>query len=67
MSFVIQYDYNSFNVIPNEPAQVGLQILGFINNLGTNIFLAQLHDFAPLGICRQLDDDSRPPYHSIWW
>jgi hypothetical protein len=34
-----QYDYNSFNVIPNEAAQVGLQILGYINNLGTNIFL----------------------------
>jgi hypothetical protein len=35
----VQYDYNSFNVIPNEPGQVGLQILGFANNLGTNIFL----------------------------
>ena len=35
----IQWDYNSFNVIPNEPGQVGLQIFGFINNLGTNIFL----------------------------
>ena len=35
----LQYDYNSFNVIPNEQAQVGLQILGFANNLGTNIFL----------------------------
>jgi Carboxypeptidase regulatory-like domain/TonB dependent receptor-like, beta-barrel len=35
----IQYDYNSFNVIPNEPGQAGLQILGFANNLGTNIFL----------------------------
>jgi hypothetical protein len=35
----LQYDYNSFNVIPNEPGQVGLQILGFANNLGTNIFL----------------------------
>ena len=34
-----QWDYNSFNVIPNEPAQVGLQIPGFANNLGTNIFL----------------------------
>jgi Carboxypeptidase regulatory-like domain/TonB dependent receptor len=38
----LQYDYNSFNVIPNEPAQVGLQIPGFINNLGTNIFLPNL-------------------------
>ena len=35
----LQWDYNSFNVIPNEPGQVGLQIFGFINNLGTNIFL----------------------------
>jgi hypothetical protein len=38
----IQYDYNHFNVIPNEPGQVGLQIPGFINNLGTNIFLPNL-------------------------
>ena len=37
--FRVQFDYNSFNVIPNEPGQVGLQILGFANNLGTNIFL----------------------------
>jgi hypothetical protein len=37
-----QWDYNSFNVIPNEPGQVGLQIPGFINNLGTNIFLPNL-------------------------
>ncbi len=35
----LQYDYNSFNVIPNEPGEVGLQIPGFANNLGTNIFL----------------------------
>ena len=35
----IQFDYNHFNVIPNEPGQVGLQIPGFINNLGSNIFL----------------------------
>lgn len=34
-----QWDYNSFNVIPNEPGEVGLQIAGFANNLGTNIFL----------------------------
>ncbi|HEY4948710.1 MAG TPA: TonB-dependent receptor [Candidatus Acidoferrales bacterium] len=38
----LQWDYNSFNVIPNEPGQVGLQIPGFINNLGTNIFLPNL-------------------------
>jgi TonB dependent receptor len=35
----LQWDYNSFNVIPNVAAQPGLQIPGFINNLGTNIFL----------------------------
>ena len=35
----VQWDYNSFNVIPNEPAQPGLQIPGFINNIGTNIFV----------------------------
>lgn len=38
----VQWDYNSFNVIPNEPAQAGLQIPGFINNLGTNIFLPSI-------------------------
>lgn len=38
----LQYDYESFNVIPNEPAEVGLQIPGFANNLGTNIFLPNL-------------------------
>ncbi len=38
----VQFDYNSFNVIPNSPGQVGLQIPGFINNLGTNIFLPNL-------------------------
>lgn len=38
----LQWDYNSFNVIPNEPAEVGLQISGFANNLGTNIFLPNL-------------------------
>ena len=38
----VQWDYNSFNVIPNEPGQVGIQIPGFINNLGTNIFLPNL-------------------------
>jgi Carboxypeptidase regulatory-like domain len=34
----VQWNYYSFNVIPNEPGEVGLQIPGFINNLGTNIF-----------------------------
>src|ERR1700733_12345756 len=38
----VQWDYNSFNVIPNEPGEVGLQIPGFINNLGTNIFLPNI-------------------------
>jgi hypothetical protein len=37
-----QWDFNSFNVIPNEPGQVGLQIPSFINNLGTNIFLPNI-------------------------
>ena len=37
-----QVDYYSFNVIPNEPGQVGLQIPGYINNIGTNIFLPNL-------------------------
>lgn len=38
----LQWDYNSFRVIPNETGQVGLQIPGFINNLGTNIFLPNI-------------------------
>jgi len=38
----VQWDYESFNVIPNEPGEVGLQIPGFANNLGTNIFLPNL-------------------------
>jgi hypothetical protein len=38
----VQWDYNSFNVIPNEPGQVGLQIPSFINNLGSNIFLPSI-------------------------
>jgi hypothetical protein len=38
----VQWDYNSFNVIPNVPGQAGIQIPGFINNLGTNIFLPNL-------------------------
>ncbi len=37
--FRFQFDYDSFNVIPNEPGEAGLQIPGFINNLGTSIFL----------------------------
>jgi len=40
--FRAQWDYNSFDVIPNEPGQVGLQIASFANNLGTNIFLPNL-------------------------
>ena len=38
----VQWNYYSFNVIPNEPGEVGLQIPGFINNLGTNIFLPNI-------------------------
>jgi Carboxypeptidase regulatory-like domain/TonB dependent receptor len=38
----VQWDYNSFNVLPNAPAEVGLQIPSFINNLGTNIFLPNI-------------------------
>jgi hypothetical protein len=34
----LQFDYATLNVIPNEPGEVGLQIPGFVNNLGTNIF-----------------------------
>ena len=37
--FRLQWNYRSFDVIPNEPAEVGLQIPGFASNLGTNIFL----------------------------
>jgi hypothetical protein len=37
-----QFDFATLNVIPNEPGQVGLQIPGFVNNLGTNIFLPSL-------------------------
>jgi hypothetical protein len=35
----LQFDYVSFRVVPNEPGQVGLQIPGFVNNLGSNIFI----------------------------
>jgi hypothetical protein len=38
----VQWNYYGFNVIPNEPGEVGLQIPGFINNLGTSIFLPNL-------------------------
>jgi hypothetical protein len=36
-----QWGYNNFDVIPNEPGEVGLDIPGFAN-LGTNIFLPSL-------------------------
>ncbi len=36
-----QWNYTSFNVIPNTPGQIGLDIPGFAN-LGTNIFLPNL-------------------------
>ncbi len=36
-----QFSYNDFNVIPNVPGQVGLDIPGFAN-LGTQIFLPNL-------------------------
>jgi Carboxypeptidase regulatory-like domain/TonB dependent receptor len=38
----VQWNYYSFRVLPNEPGQAGLQIPGFINNLGTNIFLPSI-------------------------
>jgi hypothetical protein len=34
----LQWNYNFFGVVPNEPGQVGLDVPGFAN-LGTNIFL----------------------------
>jgi hypothetical protein len=34
----LQFDFATLNVVPNEPGEVGLQIPGFANNLGTNIF-----------------------------
>jgi hypothetical protein len=37
----VQWNYYNFDVIPNEPGQVGLDIPGFAN-LGTNIFLPSL-------------------------
>jgi Carboxypeptidase regulatory-like domain len=46
----VQFDYNYTGVIPNEPAEVGLQIPG-VASLGTNIFLPnrtilRRYDFA---------------------
>jgi hypothetical protein len=38
----VQWNYWSFNVIPNVPGEVGLQIPSFINNLGTNIFIPNI-------------------------
>ena len=35
----LQFDYATLNVIPNEPGEVGLQIPGVVNNLGTSIFI----------------------------
>lgn len=37
----VQWSYNTFNVIPNVPGEVGLDIPGFAN-LGTQIFLPNL-------------------------
>src|SRR6266481_4660169 len=37
----VQWNYNSFDVIPTEPGEVGFDIPGFAN-LGTNIFLPSL-------------------------
>jgi hypothetical protein len=37
----VQWSYNDFNVIPNAPGQVGLDIPGFAN-IGTQIFLPSL-------------------------
>ncbi|HSY92712.1 MAG TPA: TonB-dependent receptor [Candidatus Binatus sp.] len=38
----VQWNYYSFNVIPNVPGEVGIQIPSFINNLGTNIFIPNI-------------------------
>jgi len=35
----LQFAYTSFRVVPNEPGEVGLQIPGVVNNLGTSIFI----------------------------
>ena len=38
----IQWNHEDFDVLPNVPGEVGIQIPGFINNLGSNIFLPNL-------------------------
>ena len=38
----VQWNYYSFSVLPNVPAEVGIQIPSFINNLGSNVFLPNL-------------------------
>jgi TonB dependent receptor len=35
----LQWNYSSFNVIPNVPAQVGLSIAGYANAFGTNTYI----------------------------
>ena len=35
----LQFDYSTLDVIPNVPGEVGLQLPGFANNLGTSIFI----------------------------
>src|ERR1700739_3778604 len=35
----LQFSYTSFDVIPNVPGEVGLQMPGFVNSLGTSIFI----------------------------
>ena len=35
----VQSNYNEFNVVPNEPAQVELSIAGYANSLGTTFYL----------------------------
>ncbi|HEY6968473.1 MAG TPA: TonB-dependent receptor [Candidatus Angelobacter sp.] len=35
----LQFDFATLDVIPNVPGEVGLQIPGFVNNLGTSIFI----------------------------
>lgn len=35
----LQFDFATLDVIPNEPGEVGLQIPGVVNNLGTSIFI----------------------------
>ena len=61
----VRFNSDSFNVIPNTPASVGLQIPGFANNLGDEHLPAEPDNPATLGICRQRDDDSRKSHDSI--